>query len=226
MQERKRIFIVEDDPTLCKLLSEGLTRWGYLPFCAEDFSRVDEEYTRCNPQLVLLDISLPCYSGYHWCAQIRRRSAVPIVFLSSHNEDMDIIMAMQMGGDDYLVKPFSLDVLIAKLQAVLRRGAGNATPELEFWGARLSPGEGCLYIKEGKIELTKNELRILQTLLERKGRLVTRTELMLRLWDSDSFIDENTLTVNINRLRKKLDAAGLSGCIGTRRGEGYLLHEK
>lgn len=225
MQKDERIFIVEDDPTLCRLLFEGLTRWGYAPLCALDFSRVDEECARFDPQLVLLDISLPYYSGYHWCAQIRKRSSVPIVFLSSHNEDMDIIMGMQMGGDDYLVKPFSLEVLVAKMQAVLRRGTGTAQPDLTFGGARLDAGEGCLYTQSAKVELTKNELRILQTLLERKGSLVTRDELMLRLWDSDSFIDDNTLTVNINRLRKKLESAGLAGCIMTRRGEGYLLNE-
>ncbi len=217
------VLIVEDDAVIAGVVAKELARWGYMPCMVEDFSDVMQAFFKCRPQLVLMDIALPYYNGYYWCTEIRKVSDVPVVFLSSRSEDMDIVMAMQMGGDDYLVKPFSMEVLIAKLQAVLRRSGGQAAQEPEFCGARLSFMEGCLYTKEGKLELTKNELRILQLLLAHKGQTVSREEIMLRLWDSDSYIDDNTLTVNMNRLRRKLEPAGLSGCIVTRKGEGYQL---
>ena len=220
------ILIVEDDAVIANLVAKELARWGYLPCMVEDFSDVMQAFYRCRPQLVLMDIALPYYNGYYWCTEIRKVSDAPVVFLSSRTEDMDIVMAMQMGGDDYLTKPFSMEVLVAKLQAVLRRTGGQAVQEQEFCGARLSLAEGCLYTREGKLELTKNELRILQLLLSHKGRVVSREEIMLRLWDSDSYIDDNTLTVNMNRLRRKLEPAGLSGCIVTRKGEGYQLNEE
>lgn len=220
------ILIVEDDPVIAGLIANELARWGYVPCRVEDFSNVLQAFQQCRPQLVLMDIALPYYNGYYWCTEIRKVSDVPVVFLSSRTEDMDIVMAMQMGGDDYLTKPFSMEVLIAKLQAVLRRSGGHAVQEPEFCGARLSLAEGCLYTKAGKLELTKNELRILQLLLSHKGRVVTREEIMLRLWDSDSYIDDNTLTVNMNRLRRKLEPVGLDGCIVTRKGEGYQLLEE
>ena len=221
-----KVLIVEDDAVIAALIAQGLTKWGYAPCMVEDFSDVMQAFHQCRPQLVLLDIALPYYNGYYWCTEIRRRSDVPVLFISSRTEDMDIVMAMQMGGDDYIVKPFSMEVLIAKMQAVLRRSGGQAPQEPEFFGARLSAGEGCLYTKDGKLELTKNELRILQLLLAHKGQTVSREEIMLRLWDSDSYIDDNTLTVNMNRLRRKLEPAGLSGCIATRKGEGYQLLEE
>ena len=220
------ILIVEDDAVIANLVAKELARWGYLPCMVEDFSDVMQAFYRCRPQLVLMDIALPYYNGYYWCTEIRKVSDAPVVFISSRTEDMDIVMAMQMGGDDYLTKPFSMEVLVAKLQAVLRRTGGQPVQELEFCGARLSLAEGCLYTGEGKLELTKNELRILQLLLSHKGRVVSREEIMLRLWDSDSYIDDNTLTVNMNRLRRKLEPAGLSGCIVTRKGEGYQLTEE
>lgn len=220
------VLIVEDDAVIAELVAKELARWGYAPCMVEDFSDVMQAFMKCRPQLVLMDIALPYYNGYYWCTEIRKISDVPVVFLSSRTEDMDIIMAMQMGGDDYLVKPFSMEVLIAKLQAVLRRSGGQAIQEPEFCGARLSLAESCLYTREGKLELTKNELRILQLLLSHRGRVVSREEIMLRLWDSDSYIDDNTLTVNMNRLRRKLEPAGLSGCIVTRKGEGYQLTEE
>ncbi len=220
------ILIVEDDAVIAGLIAYELARWGYAPCRVEDFSDVLQAFQQCRPQLVLMDIALPYYNGYYWCTEIRKVSDVPVVFLSSRTEDMDIVMAMQMGGDDYLTKPFSMEVLIAKLQAVLRRSGGQAAQEPEFCGARLSLAEGCLYTKAGKLELTKNELRILQLLLSHKGRIVSREEIMLRLWDSDSYIDDNTLTVNMNRLRRKLEPAGLDSCIVTRKGEGYQLLEE
>ena len=221
----QRILIVEDDTVIADMVAQGLSRWGYAPCMVEDFAHVIPAFSRCAPQLVLMDVSLPYFNGYYWCAEIRKQSSVPVVFLSSHTEDMDIVMAMQMGGDDYITKPFSMEVLVAKIQAVLRRSAGIPQPDPQFCGARLAAGEGCLYTALGKLTLTKNELRILQLLLERKGSVVSREEIMLRLWDSDCFIDDNTLTVNLNRLRKTLEPAGLEKCIVTRKGEGYLLHD-
>ncbi len=220
------ILIVEDDAVISGLVAKGLSRWGYAPCLVEDFSDVMQAFFKCRPQLVLMDIALPYYNGYYWCTEIRKVSDVPVVFLSSRTEDMDIVMAMQMGGDDYLTKPFSMEVLIAKLQAVLRRSGGSAPQDQEFAGARLAAGEGCLYTRDGKLELTKNELRILQLLLSHKGQIVSRDDIMLKLWDSDSYIDDNTLTVNMNRLRRKLEPIGLSGCIVTRKGEGYQLLEE
>jgi len=223
----RRVMIVEDDAVIAKSIAAGLSRWGYEPCLARDFSRVEEEFEETAPDLVLMDIGLPYYNGYYWCERIRARSETPVVFLSSRGEDMDIVMAMRMGGDDYIVKPFSVEVLAAKLEAVLRRSGGAVPDTLSgFCGARLDAGEGCLNTPEGKLPLTKNELRILQTLLTHKGQVVPREEIMLRLWDSDSYIDDNTLTVNMNRLRKKLETVRLGGCIVTRKGEGYLLHDE
>ena len=223
--EPTRIMIVEDDETIARGVAQGLTRWGYAPYVVRDFACVAEEFEELSPQLVLLDVALPYFNGYYWCEQIRKRSCVPVVFLSSRTEDMDIVMGMRVGGDDYIVKPFSMEVLVAKIEAVLRRSGSAPPPAQEFCGARLD-AEGMLVTPAGRVELTRNELKILQTLLSRKGQIVPREEIMLRLWDSDSYVDDNTLTVNMNRLRKKLEAAGLSGCIMTRRGEGYLLHEQ
>lgn len=224
--EQTRVMIVEDDEVIAQSVAQGLAHWGYAPHLVRDFARVAEEFEELSPQIVLLDVALPYFNGYYWCEQLRKRSAVPVVFLSSRTQDMDIVMGMRVGGDDYIVKPFSMEVLIAKIEAVLRRGGAMAPLKQGFCGAWLDAGEGCLMVPAGKVELTRNELRILQTLLAKRGRVVPREEIMLHLWDSDSYVDDNTLTVNMNRLRKKLEAAGLGGCIATRRGEGYLLHEE
>ena len=220
-----RILIVEDDAAIAPLLERHLTAWGLAARCVEDFRRVIEEFTAFDPQLVLLDVSLPFYDGYHWCREIRKVSRVPVVFVSSAADNMNIVMAMNMGGDDFITKPFDLSVLMAKIQAVLRRtyDFGALSPILEHRGAVLNTADASLTVQGARVELTKNDYRILQTLLERKGSVVSRDTLMEKLWETDSFVDENTLTVNIARLRKKLDAVGLEGFITTKKGLGYLV---
>lgn len=220
-----RIMIVEDDKAIAALLRESLAHWGYDAFVCRDLGDVLGEFLREKPHLLLLDISLPFFNGYHWCEQIRRASTAPIVFISSNTGSMDVVMAMSMGGDDFIVKPFDMTVVVAKIGALLRRTydfAGAAAP-LTHRGAALDPAAGKLTMGGKEIPLTRNECRILQTLLESKGVIVSRDALMLRLWDSDCFIDDNTLTVNVGRLRKKLEDNGLDGFIVTKKGQGYLV---
>lgn len=220
-----RIFIVEDDAAIAALMKQHLTAWGFDARGVEDFRAVLDEFTAFDPQLVLLDISLPFYDGYHWCREIRKVSRVPVVFVSSAADNMNVVMAMNMGGDDFITKPFDLSVLMAKVQAMLRRAYDffGLTPVLEHRGAELNTADASLTYQGTRVELTKNDYRILQTLLERKGSVVSRDTLMEKLWETDSFVDENTLTVNIARLRKKLDAVGLEGFITTKKGLGYLV---
>ena len=218
------ILIVEDDRTISRAMKNHIEAWGFNARCAENFRDIMEEFADYNPQLVLLDISLPFFNGYHWCSEIRRVSKVPIVFISSASDNMNIVMAMNMGGDDFIAKPFDLNVLTAKVQAVLRRTYDFAgqTGIIEHRGAILSTQDTCLTCNGQTIDLSKNEYRILLTLLENKGKVVSRETLMERLWATDSFVDENTLTVNVTRLRKKLEAAGLEDFITTRKGMGYI----
>lgn len=220
-----RILLVEDDPGIAQAVCAHLRQWELDARCVQNFRAVMEEFTAFDPQLVLLDISLPFFNGYHWCTQIRAVSRVPVVFLSSASENMNIVMAMNMGGDDFIAKPFDLNVLLAKIQAILRRTYDFAAPAptLEHRGAVLNTADASLMYQGQRIELTKNDYRILQTLLERKGSVVSRETLMEKLWETDSFVDENTLTVNIARLRRKLEAAGLSDYITTKKGLGYLI---
>lgn len=220
-----RIFIVEDDAAIAQAVCEQAESWALEARCVSDFRRVAEEAAAYGPHLILLDISLPFFDGYHWCRQIRRTSRVPIIFLSSAADNMNIVMAMNMGGDDFIAKPFDLNVLLAKIQAILRRTYDFAAPAptLEHRGAVLNTADASLTYRGQRIELTKNDYRILQTLLERKGSVVSRETLMEKLWETDSFVDENTLTVNIARLRRKLEAAGLSDYITTKKGLGYLI---
>lgn len=220
-----RILIVEDDRTIAGALAAHLGRWDYQVACVEDFKNVMDQFRSFDPQLVLLDIMLPFYNGFYWCQEIRRTSNVPVIFLSSANDNMNIVMAMNMGGDDFIAKPFDLNVLLAKIQAILRRTYDFAAPAptLEHRGAVLNTADASLMYQGQRIELTKNDYRILQTLLERKGSVVSRETLMEKLWETDSFVDENTLTVNIARLRRKLEAAGLSDYITTKKGLGYLI---
>jgi DNA-binding response OmpR family regulator len=222
-----KILIVEDDPVIASLLVDGLNKWGYESEAIEDFMKVTETFMEYQPHLILLDISLPFYNGYYWCNEIRKISKVPIVFLSSHTENMDVIMAMNMGGDDYLTKPISLDLVVAKLQAILRRTYAYYTEiaTLAVKGVILNLNDTTLSFEEKKLELTKNEFKIMQILMENKNNIVTRDQLMKKLWDSDSFIDDNTLTVNVNRLRKKLEDCGLADFISTKKGMGYLVHD-
>jgi len=220
-----RIMIVEDDGTIACLLSGHLQKWGFEAFVVRDFENVLDCFEHEQPHLVLLDISLPFYNGYYWCAQIRKKSSVPILFLSSHTENMDIVMAVNMGGDDFVTKPFAMEVLTAKIQALLRRAYSYYSDRLtlEAAGAILDLGTGVLTHGGQSAELTKNELKILRLLMENKNSAVSREQLMQALWDSEYFIDGNTLTVNINRLRKKLADLGLPDLISTRKGVGYVV---
>ena len=220
-----KIMIVEDDSTIAGAIARHMESWGCTVHCAENFQQVLGEFVAFDPQLVLLDISLPFYNGFHWCNEIRRLSKVPIIFISSASDNMNIVMAMNMGGDDFIAKPFDLHVLAAKVQAVLRRtyDFSGQTSLLEHWGAILNMGDATLTYEGKKVELTKNEYKILQTLLENKGKAVSRDALMTKLWETDCYVDENTLTVNVTRLRRKLDAVGLSGFIITKKGIGYMI---
>ena len=220
-----KIFIVEDDSVIDGAVARHMESWGCQVHCVENFQKVLAEFVAFDPQLVLLDISLPFFNGYHWCNEIRRLSKVPIIFISSASDNMNIVMAMNMGGDDFIAKPFDLHVLAAKVQAVLRRtyDFSGQTSLLEHRGAILNMGDATLTYEGSRVELTKNENKILQTLLENKGRAVSRDTLMNKLWETDCYVDENTLTVNVTRLRRKLEGIGLSGFIITKKGIGYLV---
>lgn len=220
-----RILIVEDDCSIATAVQRQLEMWDFEPHIVQDFRNVLGEFAEFAPQLVLLDIVLPCFDGYHWCREIRRISQVPILFLSSASDNMNIVMAMNTGADDFIAKPFDLNVLTAKIQALLRRSYDYTAPApvLEHRGARLDMEDQSLCYGEEKLSLSKNEYRILHCLMEAKGAVVSREKLMERLWATDQFVDDNTLTVNINRLRKKLSAVGLADFITTRVGAGYQL---
>lgn len=222
-----KILIIEDDRGIADAIQKQAEKWGLQAKCVQDFRNVMAEYAEYDPQLVLLDISLPFFNGYHWCSEIRRVSKVPIIFISSASDNMNIVMAMNMGGDDFIAKPFDNSVLIAKIQALLRRtyDFGTGRTILEHKGAILNTGDNTLNYKEERIELSKNEYRILFILMENKGSVVSREKLMEQLWETDSFVDENTLTVNIGRLRKRLGAAGLEDFITTKFGVGYLIED-
>lgn len=221
---RYRILIVEDDRALALAMQRQLATYGNEILLAEDFRDITGEFSRLQPQLVLLDIMLPFYTGYYWCSEIRKRSAVPIVFLSSASDNMNIVTAINMGGDDFIPKPVDPMVLAAKVQALLRRTyeLGESAPILTCHGAILHLNDASLCYGEKRIELTKNEFRILQVLFENKGKIVSRDILMTKLWQNDLYVEENTLTVNIGRLRKKLEEAGLHDLIITKPGCGYL----
>lgn len=220
-----KILIVEDDETIASTVEKRISAWGYEARRVLDLRNVISEFAAFDPQLVLLDVMLPFYNGYHWCNEIRKISKVPVIFLSSAADNMNIVMAMNMGGDDFVSKPFDLDVLIAKIQAVLRRtyDFNGQTGLLEHRGAILSMSDAVLTYQGERVNLTKNEYRILLTLMENKGKIVNRDLLMTKLWETDSFVDENTLTVNVTRLRKKLTEAGLEDFIMTKKGVGYMV---
>ncbi len=220
-----RILIIEDDPGIASAIAEQAKMWDLDTKCVANFRNIMAEFAEYNPHLVLLDISLPFFNGYHWCTEIRKVSKVPVIFISSASDNMNIVMAMNMGADDFIAKPFDQSVLMAKIQAMLRRtyDFASSVPVLEHRGALLNTGDNTLTFREETIPLTKNEYRILLALMENKGKIVSREKLMERLWETDSFVDENTLTVNVNRLRKKLDAAGLTDFITTKFGVGYLI---
>ena len=220
-----KLLIVEDDAGIAAAIKAQAEAWAMSCRVIEDFRGVMREFAEFQPHLVLMDISLPFFNGYHWCAVIRRVSKTPIIFISSASDNMNIVMAMNMGGDDFIAKPFDMAVLMAKVQALLRRSYDFAAsaPLIEHKGAILNLGDGTLTYQGAAIPLSKNEYRILLSLMENKGRVVSREKLMERLWETDSFIDENTLTVNVGRLRRKLEAAGLKDFIATKIGVGYIV---
>ncbi len=221
-----RIMIVEDDIKIGELVSSGLEKWGYDVYTVEDFSDTFNSFLRYEPHLVLMDINLTYFDGFYWCNKIREVSKTPIIFISSRNSNMDIIMAINMGGDDFIQKPFSMDVLLAKISAILRRTYSYSNSEvdvLEHKGVVLNLKDDTLLYGERKIDLTKNEFKILYTLIKNNGKIISRDKIMKILWEDESFVDDNTLTVNINRLRKKLLDIGLEDFIQTRKGQGYII---
>lgn len=222
-----KIMIVEDDFVIAGVVSGHLSKWGYQTVCVEDFAAVMDTFRAEKPQLVLMDISLPFYDGFYWCSEIRRESQVPILFLSSADDNMNLVMAIHLGADDFIAKPFSMEVLTAKVQALLRRTYDFTTSR-----SVLSCGRLLLHLEDGKAEyegtsceLTKNEFRILKLLMERKGSIVSRDTIMRSLWEDESFIDDNTLTVNMTRIRRKLEQLGCHELIRTKKGMGYLIEE-
>ena len=220
-----RILIIEDDERIASAIKKHLETWGLDAACAENLRDIMTQFSAFSPHLILLDLSLPFYDGDYWCEKIRKISKIPVVFISSASENMNIVMAMNMGGDDFIAKPFDFHVLMAKIQAILRRTYDFAgqTKLIEHRGAILNTADASLTYNGEKIELTKNDYRILSALMENKGKVVSRDTLMQKLWETDSFVDENTLTVNIARLRKKLENAGLTNFIATKIGMGYNM---
>ncbi len=221
------IFIIEDDQALSNEIKLALSKWGYSVGQVNDFENITNEVLDGNPKLILMDINLPSYDGFYWCSQIRNFMKVPIIFISSRDNDMDIIMSINMGGDDYITKPFSPQVLVAKIQAILRRTYSYnndlKSDVIKFKDIILNIVEGKLYFKGEDIDLTKNELKIMNILMSNQEKIVSREEIIEELWDTDEFISENTLTVNVNRLRKKLNSIGLEDVIETKKGQGYII---
>lgn len=220
-----RLLIVEDDFRIVEEIQQRVKIWDIETRAIDDFHNVLSEYSEYQPHIVLLDIRLPHFNGYHWCSEIRKVSKVPIIFISSASDNMNIVMAINMGADDFIAKPFDWEVLIAKIQSLLRRtyDFASSAPFLEHRGAFLNTGDDTLIYNDKKIPLTKNEYRILFCLMENKGKAVSKDKLMKSLWKTEAFVDENALAVNINRLRKKLEANGLSDFISTRFGIGYII---
>lgn len=224
-----KLLLIEDDKTLFTEIQERLSQWSYEVFGINDFNRVIQEFTEIKPDLVIIDIQLPSFDGFHWCRMIRNLSNVPILFLSSRDHPSDMVMSMQLGGDDFIQKPFHFDVLIAKIQAVLRRIYHYSTEQAEHkqWcDATVDFQKNTVTNPSGSISLTKNEMFILQLLVERKNIIVSRDDMINRLWDDKRFVSDNTLTVNVNRLRKRLDELGLGRFIETKVGQGYIATEE
>lgn len=221
-----RLLIVEDDKGIAETITALAEMWELQAHTVTNFRNIMTEFAEFSPHIVLLDISLPFFNGYHWCREIRKVSKLPIIFISSACDNMNMIMAMNMGADDFIAKPFDQSLLMAKLQAMLRRtyDFAVASPILEHRGALLNTDDSTLAYNGEKISLSKNEFRILLVLMKNKGKVVSREKLMEQLWETDSFVDENTLSVNVNRLRKRLDAAGLENFIATKFGVGYIIY--
>ena len=219
-----KILIIEDDETICRELKSLLEKYGYTVACADDFQNVVEFVLSEAPQLVLLDINLPVYDGYHVCRELRRVTKVPIIVVTSRDSEIDELMSMNLGADDFITKPYNTQILLARISALLNRTYNSgAAATLSFAGMTLDIGKGVLSDAAGSVELTKNELGIMRILLKNRDAITSRDEIMNELWQSDEFVDDNTLTVNINRLRKKLSEIGFSDALKTRRGQGYSL---
>ncbi len=220
-----KIMIVEDDTVIANQISKFLFTWDYHVEIANDFRNIMNEFSRINPDIILMDLTLPYKNGYYWCEQIRKISRVPIMFISSASDNMNIVMAMNAGADDYISKPFDLNVLVAKLQAMLRRTYDfvSQVNYLEHEDVRLNTSNSVVSYKGKSIELTKNESKILKILLEHKGEIVERDTLMEYLWQTDCYVDDNTLSVNVNRLRKTLEQIDVHDFIKTKKGIGYII---
>ncbi|MBW9154105.1 response regulator transcription factor [Clostridium estertheticum] len=221
-----KLLIIEDDKNMCEVLSNILSKWGFEVTVCEDFEKIIECFKECEPKVILMDINLPICDGFYWCKNIRKISKIPIIFVSSRDSNMDIVMAINNGGDDYIQKPFDSNVLIAKIQAIIRRTYEYKNEEarvLKCDDLLLNLDNTTLLYNENSLELTKNEMLILQTLMENKGKGVSRSKLMKKLWDDDIYVNENTLTVNINRLRNRLEKVGIKDLIITRKGIGYII---
>jgi len=220
-----KVLVVEDDLVIARTLTAHLVKWGYEVVDVTDFKEVLSIFIQFQPHLVLMDISLPFFNGYYWCTQIRNISKVPLIFLSSMSDNMNIVMAINMGGDDFIAKPYDLNVVTAKVQAMLRRtySFGEQTNIIEHNGGILNLNENTFVFENAKVELTKNEFKILQHLMENVGKVVSRDSIIEKLWENESFIDDNTLTVNITRLRKRLEEVGISDYISTKKGIGYII---
>ncbi|HEW3379007.1 TPA: response regulator transcription factor [Streptococcus pneumoniae] len=220
-----KILLIEDDQVIRQQIGKMLSEWGFEVVLVEDFMEVLSIFVQSEPHLVLMDIGLPLFNGYHWCQEIRKISKVPIMFLSSRDQAMDIVMAINMGADDFVTKPFDQQVLLAKVQGLLRRSYefGRDESLLEYAGVILNTKSMDLHYQGQVLNLTKNEFQILRVLFEHAGNIVARDDLMRELWNSDFFIDDNTLSVNVARLRKKLEEQGLVGFIETKKGIEYGL---
>lgn len=220
------ILIVEDEKKISTIVAESLQAWGYTTHIIEDFQKVEETFLAIEPHLVILDINLPYFNGFYWCERIRKHSNVPILFLSSRTDEMDMMMALNIGGDDFIQKPFSMEILVTKIHTLLRRSYTYHTVEMDVIQHRdiaLHIKKAMVYIKDREIELTRNEFKILCVLFTHKNQIVQRDEIMRVLWEDENFIDDNTLTVNINRLRRKLSDYGIEDYIQTKKGQGYML---
>ncbi len=225
-----KVLLIEDDVTLFKEIKERLVQWSYDVYGIQDFNDVMRDYSEIKPDLVIIDIQLPKFDGFHWCRMIRSHSKVPIIFLSSRDHPTDMIMSMQLGADDFVQKPFHFDVLIAKIQAVLRRVYNYSMEQqtqLKVWNsATVDYIKGTIQNNHGEVELTKNEIYILKILLENRNQIVSRDELIRQLWDDERFVSDNTLTVNVNRLRKRLEEIEMGQYIETKVGQGYMAKDR
>ena len=224
-----KVYLIEDDVSIFTLIEERFAQWGIEIIGPPSFQQIMQTFEEQQPQLVLIDIQLPAYDGFHWCREIRAKSKVPIIFLSSRDHPMDMVMAMQMGADDFVQKPFHMEVLIAKVQALLRRTYDyqEAVSEKTSWaGAQIDYDRAMISVNGQQVELTKNELFILKVLVQSKGQIVSRDELMRKLWDDERFVNDNTLTVNVNRLRQRIEDIGLVDVIITKKGLGYMAVEQ